>query len=67
VDSPKVYWLDREGKRQSYSVVPPGVGIEQPTFKGHPWLVANPAGECLDIYLPGEAQERAIITNNGAR
>lgn len=63
----KVYWLDREGKRRPYSAILPGVGIEHPTYKGHPWLVANPAGECLDIYLPGEVQGRAIIVSNGDR
>lgn len=56
-----VYWLDYGGERHLYSTVPPGVGVEQPTYKGHPWLVTDTAGRCLEIYLPVESQNRAII------
>ena len=55
-----IYWLDYGGERQLYSEVPPGAGVEQPTYMGHPWLVADSSGRCIDIYLPREPEEPGI-------
>ncbi|MBL6431771.1 MAG: hypothetical protein HPM95_13920 [Alphaproteobacteria bacterium] len=50
-----VHWLDFNGERQTrpaFRLAANG----QPTLAGHPWLVTNPAGQCLGIYLPQAAR-----------
>ena len=36
----------------------------QPTLAGHPWLVTNPAGQCLGIYLP-QGRTRVVTISPG--
>lgn len=56
----KVYWLDYEGKRQSYGTLEPHTETTQPTFLTNPWLVADDMDRCLAIYLP-QAETPAVI------
>jgi len=37
----KLYWLDGEGKRKPYGVVPAGGRVTQGTFASHVWLLAG--------------------------
>lgn len=44
-DTAFIFWLDGEGKRVSYQVLPPGTEYLQPTYLGHRWLIAAEAFE----------------------
>ena len=44
----RLFWLNRQGRRQSYGEVAPGATREQHTYEGHAWLVANEEGVRLD-------------------
>ncbi|SDU42075.1 hypothetical protein [Stappia sp. ES.058] len=59
-----VYWLDFNGERQSQARIPAGGEMVQPTLAGHPWLVTNPAGQCLGIYLP-QGRSRVVTIAAG--
>jgi hypothetical protein len=62
-----VHWLDFNGDRQTQARIPPGGEMVQPTLAGHPWLVTNPAGQCLGIYLPqGRSRVVAIAPGRAA-
>ena len=56
----RLFWLDFDGKRQSYGEVPPGAQ-GQSTFATHAWLVETPDGRVLGIYVPDTTIGRVII------
>ena len=47
-----LYWLDFDGRRVLYETMAPGQSIAQDTYLTHPWVVTDPAGVCVGIYLP---------------
>jgi hypothetical protein len=46
-----LFWLDFTGKRVKYFDLPPGGMKTQATFITHPWIVADPSGACLRLFL----------------
>jgi hypothetical protein len=57
----KIYWLDYNGQRRQYAVLPPGKSYSQATFLTHPWVVTDTAGLCLAIYLAALQTGRAML------
>lgn len=58
------YWLDFEGKRVEYYLLPAGESYIQQTFSTHPWLMANSKGECIGIYEPeGGTNQKVIVSS----
>jgi uncharacterized caspase-like protein len=50
-----VYWLDYQGKRQKWFELPPERMVKQDTYLTHAWLVTDPGGKCLRIFIaPGD-------------
>jgi TonB family protein len=49
--SRKLYRLDANGQREWVMTLGETADVEQPTFVGHAWLVANDKDDCLGIYL----------------
>ena len=45
----ELFWLDTEGKRQSYGRLRPGQEHEQHTYAGHVWLVVDDKGRPLGL------------------
>jgi VHL beta domain len=45
-----IFWLDYEGKRQQYAILPYGKTYRGSTYATHPWLVARQDGKCVNIY-----------------
>ena len=56
-----LFWLDYEGKRKSYGILPAGERIEENTFATHPWLVAKPDGQGVAIYIPGKTHGMVLL------
>ena len=50
----ELFWLDTEGKRQSYGRLRPGGEYEQHTYAGHVWLVVDNAGKPLGLKVATE-------------
>jgi len=51
-------WLNYQGKRVLYGQVAPGQSVAQGTFVTHVWILADPAGTCLKLFVatgPGES------------
>jgi len=46
-----LFWLNFQGQRVHYQDVPAGQSRDQATFITHPWVVADPAGKCIRLFL----------------
>ena len=60
----QTHWLDWTGTRQPRRVVKPGQEmVIAKTYAGHPWLLTDPKGMALGIYVPkGEKEVQIIYT-----
>jgi hypothetical protein len=56
-----VSWLDPDGNRVTYKTLRPGESYTQPTYVGHPWVVAAADGRALAVFQPGPAPGRAVV------
>jgi hypothetical protein len=46
-----LFWLNFQGQRVKYFDLAPGAKQSQGTFVTHPWVVADPHGTCLRLFL----------------
>lgn len=46
-----LFWLNFQGQRVKYFDLAPGMTQSQGTFVTHPWVVADPKGGCLRLFL----------------
>ena len=58
----KLFWLDPEGRRQSYGALGPGETRDQHTFAGHVWLVTDAEGKSWHVFEAKEDGGEASIT-----
>jgi hypothetical protein len=45
-----VLWLNFKGQREKYFDLPAGQSHDQNTFVTHPWVVADPHGNCVRLF-----------------
>jgi len=60
----RVYWLDYDGKRQSYGSIPPGGQDLRATFATHVWLLTDEDGLGLAIFVAKETTGIAVLREN---
>lgn len=48
-----LYWLDYDGKRQSYGTISPGEQHDQNTFVSHVWLLTDAEGKGIALFVAG--------------
>jgi WD40 repeat protein len=58
----QLFWLNYQGARESYGVLPPGASREQVTATHSPWLVTREGGSAIAIFVPQTAFGVAEIT-----
>jgi hypothetical protein len=46
-----LFWLNFQGQRVKYFDLGPGKTRSQQTFLTHPWVVADPKGACIRLFL----------------
>ncbi|MFI7022945.1 hypothetical protein ACIBMZ_09530 [Micromonospora sp. NPDC049900] len=56
-----VHWLDHQGNRRQYRVLPPNTSYRQHTYVGHPWVVTDRRGRALACFEPVRTPARAVI------
>ncbi len=56
-----LFWLDFDGKRKPYGLLGAGESVEEHTYATHPWLLAEPSGNVVGIYVPGKENGRAVL------
>lgn len=57
----KRYWLDGEGKRRAYGVVPAGGSVTQGTFATHVWLLAGADDRAIALFVAEPGQGLATV------
>ncbi len=62
----ELYWLDTEGKRQSYGRLRPGDERSQHTFAGHVWLVTDAQGRPLGVKVAEDTDATVDIRDKDA-
>lgn len=60
-DQVKLYWIDRQGKRNSRGSIAAGWRLPQKTRPGAVWLIADQSDEPLGYFIVGDRGARAII------
>ena len=60
----ELFWLDTEGKRQSYGRLRPGDERQQHTFAGHVWLVTGANGRPVGIKVADSTDATVEIREN---
>jgi len=60
------FWLDFEGQRKSYGIIPPHGVASQSTYVTHAWLLTDSDGKVLGIWVPERPVGRVAITHGGA-
>ena len=61
VDAVTVYWLDFDGRRVRYQLMPHDTAYPQPTYSGHAWLVTGYDETPLLIVVAAEQPGRVTI------
>lgn len=57
-----VYWVNYSGNLRSYGTIQHGHTWTVRTYGTHPWLIVNPRGEIIGIYIPYTAAGETLIT-----
>ncbi|MGH6922896.1 MAG: hypothetical protein ACRED5_03915 [Propylenella sp.] len=60
-----VMWIDYNGVPRQYQDLNPGQEYAQQTFVGHPWMITDGPGNCLEIYMPPDGDSVFEITAPG--
>ncbi len=63
--SVELFWVDTEGRRQSYGRVRPGQTREQNTYAGHVWLVTDAFGSLLGVF-EATAEKLQVVVDGKA-
>ena len=61
----QIFWLDFQGKRKFYAMVPAGKTNSQNTFATHAWLVADKKGQGQAIFVSESEAGKAVISDLG--
>lgn len=59
----QIFWLDSDGARNSYGVIPPHSKRVQHTYGGHVWLVTDPKGETIAVFEATDTPAIAVISD----
>jgi serine protease AprX len=60
----ELFWLDYEGRRQSYQTLAPGYQVNMITYVTHPWLIARDwDNSCLHL-VPDPGMESVVTITN---
>ena len=57
----KLYWVDPQGERKSYGLVPAGGRHRQHTFAGHTWLIVDPQDKSLGHVIADDEPGKAVV------
>jgi hypothetical protein len=63
----RLYWLDSAGRRVSWGTVADDLSIRISTRVGHPYVVTDAAGQCLDIIVAGQSTRYLSVPADRSR
>jgi hypothetical protein len=56
-----MFWLNFQGKREPHGTLYAGHKLGQNTFATHPWVVVDPEGKVVGIYVPGKLPAKVVL------
>lgn len=57
-----VLWIDYEGVPKDFASLAQGETFRVETFVGHPWMITDGPGNCLEVHMPQAGQGTFAIT-----
>jgi dipeptidyl-peptidase-4 len=66
-DPVELFWVDAEGRRQTYGRVRPGETREQHTYAGHIWLVTDSVGTSLGAFEATVQKLEVVVDGRAER
>ena len=57
----KVYWIDFNGNRKFYSTLKAHSSLNQATWIGHVWVVADQMEQCLKLHSANAIEQTLVI------
>jgi hypothetical protein len=60
----RLYWLDSDGRRVSWGTVADDLETRISTRVGHPYVVTDAAGQCLEIIVAGQSTRYRSVSSN---
>jgi dipeptidyl-peptidase-4 len=66
-DPVELFWVDTEGRRQTYGRVRPGETREQNTYAGHIWLVTDSVGTSLGAFEATVQKLEVVVDGRAER
>ncbi len=57
----RVFALDGEGGRSREAAIGDDRSVPMLTTVGHPWLVTDGAGQCLEVVMPGQSTRHVVV------
>jgi hypothetical protein len=61
----QLFKLDAEGKRAAFGTIGVDMTFPVATYVDSPWVIADAAGKCLEIVLPGQQTRLHTVEANG--
>ena len=55
-------WIDFNGVPQNYAALDPGQSYVVDTSVGHPWLITDGPGNCVELYEPAPGESTYDLT-----
>jgi hypothetical protein len=63
----RLYWLDGDGRRVSWGSVADDLSTRISTRAGHPYVVTDAAGQCLEIVVAGQSTRYLAVSSDRSR
>jgi hypothetical protein len=66
--SVNIFWINHEGQKQLWFTLQPkntpNDHVRLKTYEGHPWLIQNERGQCLEVFLSTDEASVARIASS---
>jgi hypothetical protein len=62
----RTYWINSQKERQLFSELKPGQRVVQESFVGHPWVVTDTKGNCINLFFAEDVPRTVRIANKEA-
>jgi VHL beta domain len=57
----KIFWITYKGERQLFKELASAQSYRQQTYLAHPWVIADSADKCLQVFTPGSPSAKVVI------
>lgn len=55
-----LFWINYDGEEENYGTIAAGEAAPVNTYFTHPWVLRDPAGDCVAAYVSGDTADISI-------